>query len=153
MSSQTRIVILKMRTVIYTGIFIFFILVLSVLLFLMFGRKTESSTDPAPAAASITSRYYPGSYHSVLTLGEHSVNINVTVSSNRIESIQLQDVSPEVLDAYPVLEPAAKNLTEKILAAQSTDALVYEETMQYTQSALLHTIQTALQKAAISNAD
>lgn len=204
MSSQTRIVILKMRTVIYTGIFIFLILVLGVLLFLMFGHKTEN-TENSAAPASLTtdgssavssasstsgtsgissssgtsdissasgtssisntsgissssgasgaSLYYPGCYHSVMKLGDYSVNVSVTVSADRIESIQLQDVSQEVLSAYPVLEPAAEDLTEKILTTQSTAYLTYDETMQYTQTALTATINTALKKAAVSESD
>lgn len=195
MSSQTRIVILKMRTVIYTGIFIFLILVLGVLLFLMFGHKTENTensaapasltTDCSSAASSASSTsgtsdissasgtssisntsgissssgasgaslYYPGCYHSVMKLGDYSVNVSVTVSADRIESIQLQDVSQEVLNAYPVLEPAAEDLTEKILTTQSTAYLTYDETMQYTQTALTATINTALKKAAVSESD
>lgn len=201
MSSQTRIVILKMRTVIYTGIFIFLILVLGVLLFLMFGHKTENTensaapasltTDGSSAASSASSTsgissssgtsdissasgtssisntsgissssgasgaslYYPGCYHSVMKLGDYSVNVSVTVSADRIESIQLQDVSQEVLNAYPVLEPAAEDLTEKILTTQSTAYLTYDETMQYTQTALTATINTALKKAAVSESD
>lgn len=180
MSSQTRIVILKMRTVIYTGIFIFLILVLGVLLFLMFGHKTEN-TENSAAPASLTtdgssavssasstsgtsgissssgasgaSLYYPGCYHSVMKLGDYSVNVSVTVSADRIESIQLQDVSQEVLNAYTVLEPAAEDLTEKILTTQSTAYLTYDETMQYTQTALTATINTALKKAAVSESD
>lgn len=159
MSSQTRIVILKMRTVVYTGIFLFLILVLGVLLFLMFGRKTENAGDPASPASSVISnspggsetgiaQYAPGCYNSVMKLGNYSVNVSVTVSTDRIESIQLQDISDEITQAYPLLEPAMEDLNEKILTTQSTEYLTYDDTMQYTQTALTDTIKLALKKAA-----
>ncbi len=158
MSSQTRIVILKMRNIIYTGIFIFLILVLGVLLYLMFGRpagSTGDSSSPVSSAVSNmanlsesgTSLYYPGCYNSVLKLGDYSVDISVTVSSDRIESIHLADVPEEVTSAYPLLEPALEDLSEKIITTQSTEYLTYDENMQYTQTAITDTINTALKKA------
>ena len=38
MSSKTKIVVLHMKEVIYTGIFVVFAIVLAVLLFMMFGK-------------------------------------------------------------------------------------------------------------------
>lgn len=164
MNSQTRIVILKMRTVIYTGIFIFLILILGVLLFLMFGRKGDASSDPSSAgtasakghasavvADGSSPLYCPGSYHTVVSLGNQAVGVGVTVSSNRIESIQLENLDNEVKTTYPLLEPAMTDLKQQILAAQTTEGLCYQKSMQYTQSALLESIHTALQKASVTN--
>ena len=152
MSSQTRIVILKMRTVIYTGIFIFMVLVLGVLFYLMFGRQSHNTAESAsPAVSPVsnpTSLYSPGCYNSVMKLGNDSVNVSVSVSKDLIESIQLNDVSKETSKAYPLLKPALKSLNEQILAAQSIEYLTYDETMQYTQTALKDTISMALKKAA-----
>ena len=162
MSSQTRIVILKMRTVVYTGIFLFLILVLGILLFLMFGKKTEGAGDSASSASPASSvinqsaglsetsipQYSPGCYNSVMKLGDCAVNVSVTVSADRIESIRLQDVSEEIASAYPLLEPAMEALNEQIITTQSTEYLTYDDAMQYTQTALTDTINLALKKAA-----
>lgn len=163
MSSQTRIVILKMRTIVYTGIFIFLVLVLGVLLYLMFGRPAEntgSSDASSPASSTVsstanvsgtgTSLYYPGCYSAVLKLGDHSVDVNVTVNSNRIESIRLAELTDELSNSYPLLEPAAEDLDQKIAATQSTEYLTYDENMQYTQMALTEAVKTALSKASAS---
>lgn len=163
MSSQTRIVILKMRTIIYTGIFIFLVLVLGVLLYLMFGRPAEgtgSSDSSSPASSAVsntanvsgtgTSLYYPGCYSAVLKLGDRSVDVNVTVNSDRIESVRLSEVPDEISDSYPLLEPAMEDLSEKIVTTQSTEYLTYDEKMQYTQTALTEAVNTALKKAAVS---
>ncbi|MDD7390652.1 MAG: hypothetical protein PUG60_13585 [Lachnospiraceae bacterium] len=171
MSSQTRIVILKMRTIIYTCIFIFLVLVLGVLLYLMFGRpeqETGSSGSSAPAvsaasgsnAANVsgsstaavsgtgTSLYQPGCYSAVLKLGDHSVNVDVTVNTDRIESVSLSELPDGITDSYPLLEPAMEDLNEKIVTTQSTEYLTYDEKMQYTQTALTEAIKTALEKAS-----
>ncbi|MGN0294231.1 MAG: hypothetical protein ACI4D3_09545 [Lachnospiraceae bacterium] len=165
MSSQTRIVILKMRTIIYTGIFIFLVLVLGVLLYLMFGRPAQdagSSDSASPASSSVsntanttgsgsgTSLYCPGFYSAVLNLGDRSVDVNVTVSSNRIESVRLSEIPDEISDSYPLLEPAMDDLSEKIVTTQSTEYLTYDEKMQYTQTALTEAVNTALKKASVS---
>ena len=41
MSSKTKIVVLHMKEVIYTGIFVVLAIVLAVLMFIMFGSKKE----------------------------------------------------------------------------------------------------------------
>ena len=49
MSSKTKIVVLHMKEIIYTGIFLLFLIVLGVLMFFMFdpGKAKSVSTDPA----------------------------------------------------------------------------------------------------------
>ena len=76
MSSKTKIVVLRMKEIIYTAIFIGLGLLLIALLLIMFrpGRKTQSAS--APAAAGIS--YLPGMYSSTLTLGSQAVNVEVT---------------------------------------------------------------------------
>ena len=65
MSSKTKIVVLRMKEIIYTAIFIGLGLLLIALLLIMFrpGRKTQSAS--APAAAGI--HYLPGMYSSTDT--------------------------------------------------------------------------------------
>ena len=85
MSSKTKIVVLRMKEIIYTAIFIGLGLLLIALLLIMFrpGRKTQSAS--APAAAGI--HYLPGMYSSTLTLGSQAVNVEVTVDSTQITSV------------------------------------------------------------------
>ena len=66
MSSKTKIVVLRMKEIIYTAIFIGFGILLVMLLFIMFHPKKENSSDSASTAS-----YIPGVYASSLTLGSH----------------------------------------------------------------------------------
>ena len=80
MSSQTHIVVLKMRSLIYTAVFLFLLVVFGILIFLMFRKDENTSVD---AHASVIS-YSPGCYSSVMPLGDTSIGVKITVSSKRI---------------------------------------------------------------------
>lgn len=147
MSSQTHIVVLKMRSLIYTAVFVFLLVVFGILIFLMF-RKDENT--PVDADAPVIS-YSPGCYSSLMPLGDSSIGVNVTVSSERIESICLDSIPEDVSKQFPLLAPAMESLAQQILEKQSLDSIEYDENMQYTQSALADTIRLALKKALPGN--
>ena len=82
MSSKTKIVVLRMKEVIYTGIFIGLALLLLILCFIMFRpAKKEASTS--------SGLYIPGLYSASLTLGNEQVNVEVTVDSDQILDVSL----------------------------------------------------------------
>ena len=69
-----------MRELIYTGIFLFLVIVLVVLLILMFrSEKTPEKQTPIS-----TERYTAGVYSSPVTLGDTVVDVTVTVDPNPI---------------------------------------------------------------------
>lgn len=148
MSAKTKIVVLRMKEIIYTGIFIGLGLLLIALLFIMFrpGRKTQSASAPA-AAAGIS--YLPGMYSSTLTLGSQAVNVEVTVDSTQITSITCRPLSDSIETMYPLLSPSVSHLAEQIVSTQSLENLSFENGSQYTSQALLNVIHTALAKAIL----
>ena len=147
MSSKTKIVVLRMKEIIYTAIFIGLGLLLIALLLIMFrpGRKTQSAS--APAAAGI--HYLPGMYSSTLTLGSQAVNVEVTVDSTQITSVTCRPLSDSIETMYPLLSPSASHLSEQIVSTQSLENLSFESGSQYTSQALLNLIHTALAKAIL----
>ncbi len=74
MSSKTKIVVLKMKELIYTAIFLGLAIVLITLFLVMFRPKKDTSAPTQPAA------YIPGVYSS-LTLGSQNLNVEVTVDA------------------------------------------------------------------------
>ena len=148
MSSKTKIVVLRMKEIIYTAIFIGLGLLLIALLLIMFrpGRKTQSAS--APAAAGIS--YLPGMYSSTLTLGSQAVNVEVTVDSTQITSVTCRPLSDSIETMYPLLSSSsASHLSEQIVSTQSLENLSFESGSQYTSQALLNVIHTALAKAIL----
>ena len=137
MSSKTKIVVLRMKEVIYTGIFIGLALLLLILCFIMFRpAKKEASTS--------SGLYIPGLYSASLTLGNEQVNVEVTVDSDQILDVSLVHLNEAVSTMYPLMQPSMEELAPQILSTQSTENLTFPESSRYTCSALLKAVDTAL---------
>ena len=140
MSSKTKIVVLRMKEVIYTGIFIGLALLLLILCFIMFRpAKKEASTS--------SGLYIPGLYSASLTLGNEQVNVEVTVDSDQILDVSLVHLNEAVSTMYALMQPSMEELAPQILSTQSTENLTFPESSRYTCSALLKAVDTALLKA------
>ena len=141
MSSKTKIVVLHMKEVIYTGIFVVLAIVLAVVLFMMFGKSRDADTASAKAV------YHAGVYASPITLNDNTFDVEVTVDENHINAISLVNLSETTTAMYPLMQPALDDLAEQICTSQSTENLSYASETRYTSQALLKAINDALQKA------
>lgn len=142
MSSKTKIVVLKMKEIIYTAIFVGLAILLIALCFIMFRPKKDAACASADAAS-----YVPGVYSAAMTLGSENVNVEVTVDADRINSIDMIPLSEAVTTMYPLMQPTLDDLSSQIISTQSTKNLTYQSTSRYTSAALLNAINTALDKA------
>ena len=156
MSSKTKIIVLRMKEIIYTALFIGFAIVLVMLFLFMFHPKkdnvpqgtadqaSESSSQAAPASAT----YVPGLYSSPIVLGSENVNVEVAVDHTGIRSVSLVPLSGSVETMYPLMAPAMDLISEQILENQSLEGLEYPAGSQYTSMALVSAVKTALSKAS-----
>lgn len=104
MSSKTKIVVLRMKEIIYTAIFIGLAIFLILLFFFMFCSEKEA---PAPTAESASPAVYaPGVYSASLSLGRQNVNVEVAVSPDRISAVTLVPLSDSVAAMYPLMQPS-----------------------------------------------
>ena len=142
MSSKTKIVVLRMKEIIYTAIFVGLAILLITLCFIMFRPKKDAASVSAPPSA-----YVPGVYSAALTLGSGDVNVTVTVDADRITSIDMVPLSEAVTTMYPLMQPTLDDLAGQIISSQSMENLTYPSTSRYTSTALLNAISTALDKA------
>lgn len=147
MSSKTKIVVLRMKEIIYTAVFIGFGIFLILLLVIMFRPKKDT-----PASASV-SLYHPGVYSSALHLGSQEVNVEVTVDAVEITGVTLVPLSDSVSAMYPLVAPSAKNLSQQICASQSLKNLNYPQESKYTSQALIRAVEKALAKASVSTSE
>lgn len=145
MSAKTKIVVLHMKEVVYTAVFIVLALVLGAILFLMFGpgRQKEASSDN-------TAKYQPGVYSTSISLNDNTFDVQVTVDADRIKSIELVNLSETTTAMFPLVEPALESLASQIYVNQSLDDIQYSEENKYTSLMLLDAIQSALDKAGAS---
>ena len=134
MSSKTKIVVLRMKEVIYTAIFVGLAILLLILCFIMF--------RPEKKAVPSASTYIPGKYSASLTLGNEHVNVEVTVDADQILDVSLVHLNEAVSTMYPLMQPSMNEL-----APQSTKDLTFPESSRYTCMTLLKAVDNALEKA------
>lgn len=148
MSSKTRIVVLRMKEIIYTAIFIGLAILLIMLFLFMFRPKKQASAPTREESAAAT--YAPGLYSASIVLGSQNVNVEVAVGSDRINSIALVPLSDSVTTMYPLMQPSMDSIAAQIVETQSLEGIEYPAGSQYTSMALMNAIKTALSKAEIS---
>ena len=137
MSSKTKIVVLRMKEIIYTAVF----LILGILLISLFLFMFRPGNDGAPASSGdADSIYIPGVYTSSIRLGNEQVNVSVSVDADHINAIDLVPLSESVTTMYPLMQPALDDLAEQICASQSTENISYASESRYTSQALLKAI-------------
>ena len=116
MSSKTKIVVLHVKELIYTGIFVVLGILFLVLLIVMFlPDKKENQETMAPGVTEETVKYVPGVYTTSLILNGNVVEIEVTVDEYNINSVRLKNLDDAVTTMYPLLEPAFDNLATQIV--------------------------------------
>lgn len=160
MSSKTKIVVLHMKEIIYTGIFLVLGIILLIFLILLFvpdeAADTPDPTQPVPTegasptpdtTVSSSSLYIPGIYNTELVLNDQIVNVEVIVDQTQITSIQLVNLSEAVTTMYPLLQPTFDSLTTQIYEKQSVEDITYEQESKYTSLVLLEAIRKSLEKA------
>ncbi len=145
MSSKTKIVVLHLKELIYTGIFALLGILFIILLIIMFvpKDKKETSVPTEPAAT-----YVPGIYTTSLVLSDNTVDVEVTVDETNINDIRIVNLDEAVATMFPLLEPSFDDLANQILKNQSLDNITYADDNKYTSMVLLNAIKTSLGKAA-----
>ena len=143
MSAKTKIIVLRMKELIYTGIFIALGLLLIILLIVVFSPK--KSEEAASTAQEPT--YVPGIYTTSLMLNDRTVDIAVTVDENNINDIRMVNLDEAVTTMFPLLEPAFDDLANQIVRNQSVSDISYSDDNKYTSLVLLDAIKTSLGRA------
>lgn len=160
MSAKTKIVVLRMKELIYTGIFAVLGIVLIILLISLFTSKdddtvTENSPTETPATDSIPTAsdalYIPGIYTTELVLGGESVDVEVIVNQESITSIRMVNLNDAVTTMYPLLQPTLESICSQVYETQSLEDVTYTVDSKYTSLVLLEAIRSSLDKAAMEH--
>lgn len=146
MSSRTKIVVLHLKELLYTGIFVVLGILFIVLLVIMFLPDKKQKAENAQAQSA----YVPGVYTTSIQLGGSTVDIEVVVDENHINSLRLNTLDEAVATMYPLIEPSFDELAAQIKANQSLEGITYSDDNRYTSMLLLDAISQSLEKAASS---
>lgn len=152
MSAKTKIVVLHMKELIYTGIFAALGVLLLILLIVMFlpGRKKEPDQPQEDTPAATDSLYIPGIYTTQLELGNQTIDVEVIVDESAVTSIRMVNLSDAVTTMYPLLEPTFDSICRQVYQLQSLDQVTYTAENKYTSLVLLEAIRNSLSKASPS---
>ncbi len=157
MSAKTKIVVLRMKELIYTGIFAVLGIVLVVMLVMMFTSKGDDASaqdtpTETPTTDSVTTSsdalYIPGIYTTELVLGGESVDVEVIVDKDSITSIRMVNLNEAVTTMYPLLQPTLESICSQVYETQSLEDITYTADNKYTSLVLLEAIKSSLDKAA-----
>lgn len=142
MSSKTKIVVLHMKEIIYTAVFVALGILLIILLAFMFFPKRKNSLDTEH-------RYMPGIYTSTVTLNHTNLEIEVVVDDSHINAIRFSNLDESVTTMYPLMQPTIEYIAEQIYETQSLEDIAYSEESPYTSQVILNGIEDALEKGTL----
>ena len=143
MSAKTKIIVLHRKRLLYAGVCIGLGLILLILLLAF--RKVTDVND----GESVPTMYVPGVYTSSVMMDGNSIDVQVTVDENHINSISLVNLDETMETMYPLVRPTLDELSEQILKKQSLNDITSQNN-QYTSMLLLAAVQNALEKASPS---
>lgn len=144
MGTQTKIVVVKGKELIYTALFLVLFIFLIVLLVNMFGSSKKPN-------AKTTGKYIPGVYSSTITLGDNTLNVSVAVDKDTISGVTIENLNETVTTMYPLLKPALNEINNQISVVDSVDEISYSKENQYTYIILNQAIKNALEQATIKD--
>lgn len=157
MSGKTKIFVLHMKEVIYTGIFIFLGLIFLVLLAIMFLPKTAAvnssmetaeSQDTSSGQPPATSEYTPGIYAATLEVSGSNLEMQVVLEESGITDVSFTYLDEAIETMYPLFTPVLENISSQLKNGTSLADITYEDSQKYTATILLDTIETILEQAA-----
>ena len=145
MGSKTKIIVLHMKEIIYTAIFLALGLLLIILLAVMF-RPDSSARN-----TDMDKKYTPGTYTSPLTLNNTNLEVEVSVDESRINSIRFSNLDESITTMFPLIQPAIEDIAEQIYETQSLDNVSLSDETPYTSQVILDAIREAVEKAAVDS--
>ena len=147
MKSKTKIVVLHLKELIYTGIFAVLGILFIVLLIIMF---LPDKNEAENVGVSDTVTYVPGIYTTSLLLNDNILDIQVTVDEFRINDVAIINLNEAITTMFPLIEPAFDSIATQIRETQSTENVNFASESKYTSTVLLNAINASLEKARVN---
>lgn len=161
MSSNTKIIVLKSKELIYTGIFIVLGILLILLLVYMFSGDSKTDSDKKDTISSSQTQeqveestetittYKPGVYTSELNLGGSQLQVTVTVDENTVSHVDIANLDDAVTAMYPLIQPSLDEINNQIPVVSDMDEITYSKDNQYTTIIIMEAVKQAIEPAII----
>ena len=147
--AKTRIIVLKLKKLLRIGIPVALVLVLFVLLLVFFVSPKNNYTDNGEPITPTVATYRAGVYNSVIELGDSLLNLEVVVDTDHINSVRLVNLDEATSAMYPLMEPAAADISAQLAAGTALSDVTLSESSKYTQTLLLEGVRSTLEKAMV----
>ncbi len=144
--AKTKIVVIQLKEIIYTVIFAALGILLVLLLIFMFKRD-----DNDEAASGKADLYTAGKYSSSITLNDTTLNLEVVVDKNHINSVTIKNIDESVTTLFPLVKPSLEAITKQLSDDVPIDQIEIEEDSKYTEQLLIDAIKSALDKAKVAD--
>lgn len=142
--SQKKIIVIKLKQMIYGAIFVILGVILVVLLISLFtSGKDDSNSSPS------TAKYTAGVYTSVIQLNDTTLNLEIVVDKDHINSVRIVNIDDAVTTMYPLVDPAIKDIADQLCNDVDVDSITISEDRKYTQTLLIDAVKQTLAKATI----
>lgn len=138
--SNTKIIVLQRKELIYSGLFLSLVLVLLLLCILMFGQKSSQPTQQK-------AQYKPGVYSCQIDFNKEKLNLELVVDANHVNSLSFTNLEDSVTAMYPLLTPALKDIETQLQSNIPLDEIASSSEKKYTQTILLDSLEKVLKKA------
>ena len=96
-------------------------------------------------------KYKAGVYTSSIAFEGQTLDVQVVVDEDHINSVSFVNLNDTVATMYPLMQSSMDNISEQICKTQSTDNISYSGENQYTATMLLNAVEDALDKAVVSD--
>lgn len=138
MNSQTRIIVIKQKNLIFAAI-AFAVIILLIIFILINGKHTENRTEEP--------EYVAGVYSSTIVLNGNPVDIQVTVDTDKIHGIGIVNTSEAIATMYPMFGSCFEEIKNQVITNNSTENITYSSDNRYTSIVITNAIKEAIDKA------
>ena len=114
------------------------------MILLIYALSHRDSTETMAPVTTVN----PGTYTSVLTLGDQKIDVIVQVDENGAGHASLKSTDENIALMYPLLETCIENISSQLASGPPLNQIEYSASSRYTTAVLVEAINAALQKAA-----
>ena len=146
--SNTKIVVLQVRKIIYAGIFVVLgMIILGVLLAMFLPKKnSEVGSISGPEEKTVEKKYEAGVYTKEIEIGDSTVNLELALDEGQVKSLELVNLEESVETMYPLMKPTVKRLEKKLVAGEDIHKIKLSGDAKYTEKMLMESVETMLEE-------
>jgi len=150
--SGTRIVVLQLRKVIYTAIFVGIgIIALIFLIVMLSSDKGGKEKESASVADEGGHQYEAGVYTKEIQIGDATVNLQLSLDEDNVKSVELVNLDESVETMYPLMQPTVEKISKQLAAGRSMEEIVISKESQYTEKIIVESVSKMMEEHRITD--